>query len=136
MLASVVIIALPTQNLRKAFEFYQDGLGFSLLRPKPDGSLPEPVEFKLNDGATLMLVPTVGLSLVLGENQVAGPGVSECVVGLVCASAKELDLTFERALGAGGSVVAAPHQEPWGYSATFRDLDGHTILLSIPPSAR
>jgi predicted lactoylglutathione lyase len=135
MSSPLVVIALPCKSLRKSFEFHRDGLGLSLLRPRPDGSLPEPVEFKINESTTLMLVPADGFALVLGENQVASAKVSECVIGLVYPSAQELDATFERALAAGASAVSKPHQEPWGYSATFRDPDGHTFLLSRRPSA-
>lgn len=134
MNTSRIIISLPTSDLRRAFTFYRDGLGLSLATPG-DG-MPEPVVFALNTGAHLMIVPRDGFSWVLGGNKVADPGVSECVVGLHAETRAEVDAFAERAEKAGATVNAAPAEKPWGYSASFLDLDGHLWLMVAPPGAR
>jgi catechol 2,3-dioxygenase-like lactoylglutathione lyase family enzyme len=128
------IIALPTQNLRRAFEFYRDGLGLELANPRPDGGMPEPVEFRLNAGSHLMLVPSDGFAFVLGGHaalDASAARLHECVIGIPCATQSELERVFAAATQGGATPVEAPAQQPWGYSATFRDFDGHTFLLSV-----
>ncbi len=47
-------------------------------------------------------------------------------MGWNCASAREVDSAFARALAAGGHVLNLPHKTFWGgYSGYFADPDGH-----------
>ena len=128
-----VTIALPTADLRRAFRFHREGMGFSLARAAEGDEMPEPVELALNPDTLLMLVPTDGFRRVIGDNTVATGGVSECVVGLTAATDAEVDAIVARAERAGGSVVAAPARQPWGYSAAFKDPDGHVWLVVARP---
>jgi uncharacterized glyoxalase superfamily protein PhnB len=125
-----VTVSLPTGDLRRAFEFYRDGLGLQLVGELRGDQLPEPVQFLLDARTHLMLVPTGGFGWVLGKDKrVAEAGVSECVLGLALASKAELDALVERARAAGATIGVEPGQQPWGYSANLRDPDGHVWLL-------
>jgi predicted lactoylglutathione lyase len=127
---SPLIISLPTKNLRRAYEFYRHGLGFALAVPGDD--MPEPVLFAINPGAQLMLVPADGFSWVLAGNTVAEPGVSECIVGFAAGTKAEVKHFIEKATDAGATMAAAPSEKPWGYSGSFRDLDGHLWMVTVP----
>jgi len=124
-----VNIAVPTANLRRAFEFYRTGLGLALRTPVEGDAMPEPVLFALNDGLSLMVVPSTGFGWVIGGHTVAPAGSSECVLGLSAQSSAEVDAIVARAVAAGASIVAAPAQQRWGYSGSFADPDGHVWLI-------
>ncbi|WP_338054352.1 VOC family protein [Streptomyces spiramenti] len=126
-------IALPIEDRRRSFAFYRDGLGFRAVGEPAEDGVPEPLRFAVNDGLTLMLVPTGGFGWVLGGREVAGSGVSECVLGLDAASPAEVDALLARAEAAGATVVTAPIRQPWGYSGTFTDPDGHLWMVEAAP---
>lgn len=122
-------VSVSTRDLRRAFEFYRDGLGFALAHPGVGDAMPEPVQFAINAGTNLMIVPSKGFSWVLGGNQVAAPGQSECVLGLAASSPAEVDAFVEKARAAGATIAAPAAAQPWGYSACFHDPDGHAWLV-------
>ena len=79
-----VTLALPIAERAAALAFYRDALG---LEPFGDelGSdgIPEPLQFAVNEGLTLMLVPTGGFGWVIGdERSVAEPWACECLLSL------------------------------------------------------
>jgi uncharacterized protein len=122
-------VSVSTKDLRRAFEFYRDGLGLELATKAAEGAMPEPVEFLLDANTHLMLVPTGGFKWVLGEREIAPANTSECVLGLSLSSDAEVDQLVERVCKAGAEVNTAPAQKNWGYCATIRDPDGHVWLF-------
>jgi len=128
---AAVTIALPTANLRRAFEFYRKGLGLELVAATSGDEMPEPVRFKLTDGAHLMLAPSAGFARVLGANQVAPTGLSECVLGWTVPTLAEVDAVVARARAAGANAVVAPAAQPWGYAGSFQDPDGHVWMVAM-----
>lgn len=131
MNASRVIVSLPTGDLRSAYQFYRE-IGFRAAAGEGD-EMPEPVEFVLNDGVNLMVIPKGGFGWVAGGNAVAPPGNSECILSLSASSETEVEVLVSRVRSAGGEIAAGPTQEPWGYSATFKDLDGHVWMVVHSP---
>lgn len=125
-----VIVSLPTTDRQVAFRFYGDGLGFDVPGEPADDGVPEPLTVVLAEGIHLMLVPTDGFGWVIGGNQVAPAGTSECLLGITAGGAIEVDRLVERAIQAGASVVAEPAQQPWGYSGSFADPDGHLWMVT------
>ncbi|HET9931440.1 MAG TPA: VOC family protein, partial [Polyangiaceae bacterium] len=110
------------------------GLGLELAFPRKGGSMPEPVEFRINPGSHLMLVPPDGFAFVLGGGRaldVAEARAHECVIGFPFESETAIAETYARAIAHGATAIAPPGPQPWGYSASFRDLDGHVLLLSL-----
>jgi len=121
-----VTLALPIAERAAALAFYRDALGLEPFGELGSDGIPEPLRFAVNDGLTLMLVPTGGFgSLLIGDREVAEPWACECLLSLDADDAPAVDALVERARAAGAEVVAEPTAKPWGYIGTFSDLDGH-----------
>ena len=130
-----VTLALPIAERAAALAFYRDALG---LEPFGDelGSdgIPEPLQFAVNEGLTLMLVPTGGFGWVIGNREVAEPWACECLLSLDAPDPAAVDALVARAVAAGASMVVEPAQQPWGYAGTFADLDGHLWSVVAAPA--
>lgn len=124
-----VVVSLPIVDRQAAFTFYRDGLGFDPVGEPAEDGVPEPLQFALNDGVRIMLVPTGGFGWITGDHDVAPSGCSECVLSLGTETADEVDEMVARALRAGGAIVTAPGRQPWGYAGAFADLDGHIWMV-------
>ncbi|GAA2192311.1 VOC family protein [Micromonospora lupini] len=133
MPAAPLIISLPIADRQTSYRFYRDGLGLETVGELADDGLPEPLQFVVNDGLRLMLIPTGGFGWVIGGRDVAPRGQSECLLGLGAATPAEADAIAERAHAAGGEVVTAPTAQPWGYAGVFADPDGHLWMVSVEP---
>ena len=127
---SQVIVSLPTADRRTSFAFYSEGLGFDAIGEVADDGVPEPLQFALNDGVRLMLIPTRGFGWVIGGREVAGRGQSECMFSLRAETEAYVDELVERSHQAGGEVVTQPGQQPWGYAGAFADPDGHVWMVT------
>jgi uncharacterized protein len=127
---SRVIVSLPIADRRTSFAFYAEGLDFEAIGEVADDGVPEPLQFGLNDGVRLMLIPTVGFGWVIGDREVAGRGQSECMFSLHAETEADVDELVERAHQAGGEVVTQPGQQPWGYAGAFADPDGHVWMVT------
>lgn len=133
---SSVIVSLPTADRRTSFAFYGEVLGFDAIGEPADDGVPEPLQFALNDGVRLMLIPTRGFGWVIGDREAAPRDQSECVFSLRAESEADVDHLVERAHLAGGEVVMQPGQQPWGYAGAFADPDGHVWMVTseaFPP---
>jgi uncharacterized protein len=122
---SPFLLCLPTADRVRAHTFYREALGLEAVGELADDGVPEPLVFVVNDATSLMLIPTGGFGWVAGDNAVAEPGTSECVLGITADRDAEVDAIVERARAAGATVSAEPGPRPWGYAATFSDPDGH-----------
>lgn len=120
-----IVVALPTEDRRRAHDFYTEGLGLTATGEPGDDGLPEPLQLVVNEGTHLMLIPTGGFGWTVADRAVAGAGTSECLLSVTLASTEEVDALVERARSAGAEVVAEPERKPWGYFGTFADPDGH-----------
>lgn len=130
MSKSPVVVSLPIADRRTSFRFYGEGLGFDAFGEPADDGVPEPLQFALNDGVHLMLVPSGGFGWLIADHQVAERGNSECVLSLEAATEAEVDRLVRRAHDAGAQVLVEPGQQPWGYTGTFADPDGHLWMIS------
>jgi predicted lactoylglutathione lyase len=132
---SPLLVCLPTADRVRAHAFYRHGLGLEATGPVADDGVPEPLQFVLNPGTRLMLIPTGGFGWVVGDRDVAGPGTSECMLGLTADDEAAVDALVERARGAGATVTTEPAPQPWGYAAAFTDPDGHVWTVTAGPFA-
>ena len=121
-----MIIALPTEDRVAAHAFYRDAFGFEAFGGPSDDGVPEPLQFRLGDDLTLMLIPTGGFGWTVGR-PLAERGTSEVALSITVG---DVDAAVGRAVAAGAEVVAKPEQKPWGYTAAVADLDGHVWLLN------
>jgi uncharacterized protein len=125
-----LIVALPTADRRTSFAFYRDGLGFDAVGEPADDGVPEPLQFAINDGVRIMLVPTGGFGWITGDRDVASRDSSECVLNLGAGTDADVDATIRRARAAGAAIVTEPGSQPWGYAGAFADPDGHVWMVS------
>ena len=124
-----VIVSLPIADRRTSVTFYRDGLGFAALGEPWEDGIPEPLQFALNDGVRVMLIPTDGFERITGDQQVAPRGTSECVLVLATGADEGVDEVIQRAQVAGADVITPPGQQPWGYAGAFADPDGHIWMV-------
>ena len=125
-----MVVSLPIADRRASFRFYGEGLGFEAVGELADDGVPEPLQFELNDGARLMLIPTGGFGWVIGDREVAARGTSECLLSLVADTDAGVDAFIERAQQAGADVVTESGRQPWGYAGVFADPDGHLWMVT------
>ncbi|WP_106400175.1 VOC family protein [Actinocorallia populi] len=130
MTTAPFIVCLPIADRRTSFAFYRDGLGFEPVGEVADDGVPEPLQFALNDGVRLMLIPTVGFGWVAGGRDIAPKESSECLLNLPAENAAAVDELVERARRAGAETVSAPGQRPWAYEGSFADPDGHVWVIT------
>lgn len=120
-----IVLSLPTADRKRSYDFYRDGLDLEPVGDLAEDGVPEPLQFVLNDGVRLMLIPTGGFGWVTAGHATAVAGTSECLLSVEVGSAAEVRDVVEKVRAAGADVVAEPHQQPWGYVGTFADPDGH-----------
>jgi predicted lactoylglutathione lyase len=125
-----LIVSLPIADRPTSFAFYQEALGLVPIGEPADDGVPEPLQFVVNDGIHLMLVPTGGFGWVIGDREVAPAGTSECVFSLAAATNAEVEDLVARATRAGATVITEPGPQPWGYVGTFADPDGHLWMVT------
>jgi predicted lactoylglutathione lyase len=120
----MITISLPVDDRRTAHDFYA-ALGFEAFGEPASDGLPEPLQFSLGEGVSLMLIPRVGFGWVAGEHAVAERGTSECILSVD----GDVDAFLARAGAAGATIVGEPKEWVWGYSGTFADPDGHLWMV-------
>jgi predicted lactoylglutathione lyase len=130
MFGSPVIVSLPIADRRTSSTFYCEGLGFDPIGEPAEDGVPEPLQFALNDGVRLMLIPVGGFGWVIGDHEVSPPGRSECLLSLRVGTQADVDAVVERAHRAGAEIVTAPGQQPWGYAGAFADPDEHLWMVT------
>ncbi|MGK5671461.1 VOC family protein [Micromonospora sp. URMC 106] len=129
-----VVVSLPIADRPTSYRFYSDGLGLDAVGEPAEDGVPEPLQFAVNDGLRVMLVPTGGFGWVIGSHEIAPRGQSECVLSLPAATPEEATRLIERARAAGAEVVVEPEQRPWGYTGAFADPDGHLWMVVAEPA--
>jgi uncharacterized glyoxalase superfamily protein PhnB len=121
------MVTLGVDNLERAIEFYERGLGF----PKMD-SPPEVAFFTLN-GTWLGLY---GRDALAEDAQVSsdGEGFNAFTLSHNLGSEKEVDEIVSQAVAAGAELVKKPQKVSWGgYSGYFKDIDGHLWEVAHNP---
>ena len=119
-----IVLSLPIADRPTSFAFYREALGLIAIGEVADDGVPEPLQFEVNDGLRIMLIPTGGFGWTIGDHDVAPPTTSECMLTITVDRDTEVDAMMERALEA-GATCDGPGQKPWGYTGTFADPDGH-----------
>lgn len=123
----ISMITLAVSDLAAATTFYEKGLGFPRMN-----SPPEVAFFTLN-GTWLGLYDRKALA---EDAQVAAEGNGFEGFSLVhnVASENEVDEVVAQAAAAGATLVKKPQKVFWGgYSAYFKDLDGHLWEVAYNP---
>lgn len=67
-------VSLPIADRQRSYAFYQETLSLKPFGEPAEDGVPEPLQFRLDERTSLMLVPTGGFGWVLGSRDVAPPG--------------------------------------------------------------
>lgn len=128
-----VTVSLPISDRRRSMSFYRDFLGVDAPGEPAEDGVPEPLEFHLDHGFHLMLVPSGGFAWVVDTAAtVAESGSVSALLSLTVSTPREVDEGTGRAGAAGGAVVRAARQELWGYCSLVTDPDGHLWEIVAP----
>jgi len=127
-------ISLATTDRRRSLVFYRDGLGLVAFGPLADDGVPEPLQFRLGPGVSLMLIPTGGFGWVAGEDRMAPLGANECVFSTDVLDEDAVRARYAAALAAGGTSIYEPAQQNWNaFAAQVEDPDGHLWMILVQP---
>jgi uncharacterized protein len=126
-------VCLPTEDRVRAHAFYA-ALGFETPGEPAEDGVPEPLQVVVNDGLHVMLIPTGGFGWVTAGRATADRGTSECLVSLAVDTTTAVDGLLAAVPSAGGEVTAPAQQQPWGYTGTFADPDGHLWEVAAAPA--
>lgn len=121
------MITLGVDDMARAVDFYQNGLGF----PR-EGEGDEVAFFRLN-GTWLGLY---GRKALADDAQVdaEGTGFNSFAIAHNVHSEEEVDEVMDEALKAGAELVKKPQKVFWGgYSGYFKDPDGHLWEVAHNP---
>jgi predicted lactoylglutathione lyase len=124
-----IVISLPIADRATSYAFYREALALEAVGEPADDGVPEPLQFAVNPGVRVMLVPSGGFGWTIGAGEVAAPGQHECLLAITLANDAEVAALVERAVAAGGMLVTGPAQQPWGYAGAFTDPDGHLWMV-------
>ncbi len=120
------MIGIFVTDLRKMVAFYRDVLGLEI---DWDGNGPY-AEFK-HTGIRFSMYERAQLPGLLGQTPTFPGGLNgtfELAIDLPIPA--DVDVAFERIVGAGGQPVYAPRLEPWGmYSSMIVDPEGNLIEI-------
>jgi uncharacterized protein len=123
-----MVVSLPTADRRTSYRFYS-ALGLVPVGEPAEDGVPEPLQFSVNEGLRIMLIPTVGFGWVIGDHEVASRGHSECILHMSTPTESSVRELVDQAHQAGATIVNQPAQQPWGYTGTFADPDGHLWMV-------
>jgi uncharacterized protein len=124
-----IVISLPIADRPTSFRFYRDALRLEPIGEPVEDGVPEPLQFVINGGLHLMLVPTGGFGWVIGNHKVAPHDVSECILSIEMPSSAGVDELLQQAEAAGAKIITEPTQQDWGYTGSFSDPDGHIWMI-------
>ena len=100
-------------------------VGFVAVGKPADDGVPEPLQFEINAGLRVMLIPSIGFGWVIGGRKRSPRGAHECQILITVADDAAVDELIRRAKGAGAKIVFGPGAQKWGYAGAFTDPDGH-----------
>jgi len=122
----ITVITLGVDDLGKAVDFYQQGLGLHT-----DGIVGKEFEFgavaffELQSGLKLAVWPRKSIAHDTGIS-VSAPSPTEFTLGHNVSSKEEVDAVMKQAQAAGATIIKSAQDTFWGgYSGYFQDLDKH-----------
>ena len=126
MKSRITVITLGVDDLQKAVDFYQQGLGLHT-----DGIVGKEFEhgavafFELQSGLKLAVWPRKSIAHDTGIS-VSPSSPTEFTLGHNVSSKAEVDAVMQQAKTAGATIIKPEHDTFWGgYSGYFQDLDKH-----------
>lgn len=130
-----VVISLPIADRSTSYDFYQRALDLEALGDPAEDGVPEPLQFVINPGLRVMLVPRGGFGWTIGGADVSSPRQHECLLAIGMATEAATDALIDRAVAEGAELITPPGPQPWGYAGAFADPDGHIWMVRTEPSS-
>ena len=126
--AALALVTLGVSDVAKAKEFYT-ALGFSVALEDQDYAVLRTA------GSLVALYPESRLADDAGLPLRAGADFRGVSLAVNVASPADVDAALEHAVGCGGRLLRAGHEEFWGgYSGYFADPDGHAWEVAHNPA--
>lgn len=123
------LITLGVENLARATEFYEKGLGWARSEEST-----ETVSFFQIGSMVLGLFGEKDLALDIGIPFAPRSSYSGITLAQNVLSEAEVDLVINKVRNLGAKVLKEPQKVFWGgYSAYFSDLDGHIFEVAYNP---
>ena len=123
-------VSLPIADRRRSHDFYRGVLDLGTIGELGSDGLPEPLQFSVNPGVRLMLIPDDGFGFVVAPRMPELGEQAECLLCLDMPSAANVLALGDKWIKAGGSIVSAPSQKDWGFTGLFADPDGHLWIFT------
>ncbi len=124
----LTLVTLGVSDFERGLRFYRDGLGWSLW----SGSTGDFALFALRGGVGLALYPRSLLAADVGVADADGFG--GVTIAQNVGSRGDVDALLAAAVAAGGRLLKAASEKPWGYTGYFADPDGHPWEVAHVPS--
>ena len=122
MTLQVSSIVLAVQDLKRAKEFYSEGLGCPIAKDHEAHGF---VSFNLGAGSEFALYSHQAFTADSGVT-LAGSGFSGATFHYIVTSPEVVDEVLAQAQAAGGKIVRPAQKAQWGgYYGYFTDLDGY-----------
>lgn len=126
MKPSITVLTLGVDDLKRAYAFYREGLGFpsqGILGADDDhGGV---AFFDLAAGLKLALWPRTDMARDAGL-PLSPPSPTDCTIGHNVRTREEVDAVLAQAVGAGAKLVKPAGDTFWGgYAGYFQDPDDH-----------
>lgn len=128
-MTDLVTISLPVADRSRSHDFYRQALGLQTFGELREDGMPEPLQFAINAGLHLMLVPDDGFGFVIAPRKPALSGPVECLLSFSVPSPAEVVALKDKWIAAGGSILSEPSQKPWGFNGVFADPDNHLWMI-------
>lgn len=127
----VLAVGLPVAERRRSADFYR-----AFLEREPFGTLagdglPEPLQFRVDAGTTILLVPSSGFNWVLQDHRAVGPpSAVRMALTWIVGDESSVRRTVSRAEEAGAETVVPPAAQPWQvFAGVVSDPDGHLWVV-------
>ena len=119
-ITSFEILSVPVSNPEASKLFYQNVLGFDLIRQEPIGPDMQWIQLSPPGCATT-------IALVTWFDTMKPGGLQGVMINSTNIDQDHVTLT------ARGLVLSEIQEQPWGRFATFKDPDGNGWILRQPP---
>lgn len=121
----LVTISLPVADRRRSHDFYRRALDLQTIGEVVEDGLPEPLQFFVNPGLRLMLIPDDGFGFVVAPRAPVMGGPVECLLSFNVQTPADVLALKGKWIAAGGSILSEPSQKDWGFNGVFADPDNH-----------
>src|SRR3569833_893370 len=119
MIKAIKFTAVPTADQDRALRFWTQQMGFVVHTDQPFNDEQRWIELRIKGAEThLVLFTTDADKARIGQFQ---------SISFMC---DNVEKTYEELKAAGVEFTGPPNKQDWGTSASFKDPDGNSFVLS------